>query len=209
MMHGRVVRPPTITSKPTSIDESTVKNIPGLIKVVQEGSFVGVVCETEWAAIKAARALKVSWSQPPTKMPADAEEVFAYIKNTKSLRDQVTVNKGNPDTALGQASKTYEATSRWPSQLHGMMGPSSAVADVGKDRATLSTGHKVLLTAQGCCRAPGFLKSNACSTESRQGYGRRPMMFRKMPPASAVGKPVRVNGCAMMNMAGSRRVRRS
>ena len=44
MVHGRVVRPPTITSKPASIDESTVKNIPGLIKVVQEGSFVGVVC---------------------------------------------------------------------------------------------------------------------------------------------------------------------
>ena len=140
MVHGRVVRPPTITSKPTSIDESTVKNIPGLIKIVQEGSFVGVVCETEWAAIKAARALKVSWSQPATKMPAGSEEVFAYIKNTKSLRDQVTVNKGNPDAALGQANKTYEATYRWPFQLHGMMGPSCAVADVGKDRATLYTG---------------------------------------------------------------------
>src|SRR6266496_2115279 len=85
MLHGRVVRPPTITSKPASIDESAVKSIPGLVKVVQEGSFVGIVCETEWAAIKAAKALKVSWSQPTTKMPADAEEVFAYIKNTKSL----------------------------------------------------------------------------------------------------------------------------
>src|SRR5437870_9364457 len=132
MLHGRVVRPPTITSKPASVDESTVKNIPGLVKVVQEGSFLGIVCETEWAAVKAARALKVSWSQPPTKMPADAEAVFAYIKNTKSLRDQVTVNKGNPDTALGQASKTYEATYRWPFQLHGMMGPSCAAAGVGK-----------------------------------------------------------------------------
>ena len=80
MLHGRVVRPPTITSKPTNIDESSVKNIPGLVKIVQEGSFVGVVCETEWAAIKAAKALKVSWSQPATKMPASADELFAYIK---------------------------------------------------------------------------------------------------------------------------------
>ena len=54
MLHGRVVRPPTIVAKPASIDESSVKNIPGLVKIVQEGSFVGVVCETEWAAIKAA-----------------------------------------------------------------------------------------------------------------------------------------------------------
>ena len=55
MLHGRVVRPPTITSKPSSIDDSAVKNIPGFTKVVQEGSFVGVVCQSEWAAIKAAK----------------------------------------------------------------------------------------------------------------------------------------------------------
>src|SRR4029077_7923635 len=73
MLHGRVVRPLTITSKPASIDESTVKNIPGFVKVVQEGSFLGVVCATEWAAINAAKALKVSWSQPATKMPSGAE----------------------------------------------------------------------------------------------------------------------------------------
>ena len=94
----------------------------------------------EWAAIKAAKALKVTWSQPATKMPANADEVFTYLKSTKSLRDQVTVNKGNPDAALAQASKTYEATYRWPFQLHGMMGPSCAVADVGKDQATIYTG---------------------------------------------------------------------
>ena len=55
MLHGRIVRPPTIISKPASIDDSTVKNIPGLVKIVQEGSFVGVVATTEWAAIKAAK----------------------------------------------------------------------------------------------------------------------------------------------------------
>ena len=73
-------------------------------------------------------------------MPASADEIFAYIKDTKSLNDQVTVNKGNPESALAQANKTYEATYRWPFQLHGMMGPSCAVADVGKDQATIYTG---------------------------------------------------------------------
>jgi len=43
MLHGRVVRPPTITSKPANIDENSIKDIPGIVKVVQEGSFVGVV----------------------------------------------------------------------------------------------------------------------------------------------------------------------
>src|SRR5258706_88720 len=54
-------------SKKTS---SHCQSIPGLVKGVQEGSFVGVVCATEWAAIKAAKALKVTWSEPATKMPA-------------------------------------------------------------------------------------------------------------------------------------------
>jgi nicotinate dehydrogenase subunit B len=198
MVHGRVVRPPTITSKPTNIDESTVKNIPGLIKVVQEGSFVGVVCETEWAAIKAARALKVSWSQPATKMPAGAEEVFAYIKNTKSLRDQVTVNKGNPDAALEQASKTYEATYRWPFQMHGMMGPSCAVADVGKDRATLYTGTQGSFdTRKAVAELLGFPETSVrvLYRESSGSYGRMGADDVSEDAAllsRAVGKPVRV-----------------
>jgi nicotinate dehydrogenase subunit B len=198
MLHGRVVRPPTITSKPTSIDETSVKNISGVVKIMQEGSFVGVVCVTEWAAIKAAKALKVSWSQPTTKMPVDAEEIFAYIKNTKSLRDQVTVNKGNPNEALGQAAKTYEATYRWPFQLHGMMGPSCAVADVGKDRATLYTGTQGSFdTRKAVAELLGFPEQNVrvLYRESSGSYGRMGADDVSEDAAllsRAVGKPVRV-----------------
>ena len=198
MLHGRVVRPPTIASKPGNIDESSVKNIPGLVKIVQEGSFVGVVCETEWAAIKAAKALKISWSQPTTKMPADAEEIFAYIKNTKSLRDQITVDKGNPDAALRQATKTYEATYRWPFQLHGMMGPSCAVADVGKDRATLYTGTQGSFgTRKAVAELLGFPEQNVrvLYREASGSYGRMGSDDVSEDAAllsRAVGKPVRV-----------------
>src|SRR4029077_12189376 len=115
-------------SKPTSVDESSIKQIPGVVKVVQEGNFVGVVAQTEWAAIQAAKALKVTWSTPSTSLPATPDELYAYLKNTKSFNDQVTVNKGNPEAAFSQASKKYEATFRWPFQLHGILGHSCAVA---------------------------------------------------------------------------------
>ena len=198
MLHGRVVRPPTIISKPSSIDESTVKNIPGLVKVVQEGSFVGVVCTTEWAAINAAKALKVTWSQPATKMPAGPEEVFTYLKNTKSLRDQVTVNRGNPDAALAQARKTYEAAYRWPFQLHGMMGPSCAVADVGKDQATIYSGTQGSFeTRQAVAALLGFPEKNVrvLWREASGSYGRMGADDAAEDAAllsRAVGKPVRV-----------------
>ena len=36
MLHGRVVRPATVNSKPASVDESSIDNIPGIVKVVQQ-----------------------------------------------------------------------------------------------------------------------------------------------------------------------------
>jgi nicotinate dehydrogenase subunit B len=140
MLHGRVVRPATSLSAPSSVDESSIKDIPGVVKVVREGSFVGVVAETEWAAIQAARRLKVTWSEPTLKMMSGPDEVFDYLKNTKSFKDNVVVNRGNVDTGLSQAQKKYEATYYWPFQLHGMMGPPCALADVKGDRATIWTG---------------------------------------------------------------------
>ena len=140
MLHGRVVRPAVVNSKPVSVDESSIRQIPGIVKVVQEGNFVGVVAQTEWAAIQAAKALKVTWSTPSTSLPATPDELYTYLKNTKSFNDQVTVNKGNAEAAFSQASKKYEASYRWPFQLHGMLGPSTAVADFRGDSVTVWSG---------------------------------------------------------------------
>ncbi|HEY2645827.1 MAG TPA: molybdopterin cofactor-binding domain-containing protein [Candidatus Acidoferrales bacterium] len=140
MLHGRVVRPSTSLSAPLSVDESSVKNIPGMVKVVHEGNFVGVVAQTEWAAIQAARALKVTWAEPTLKMPSGSAEVFDYLKNTKSFKDTIPLNHGNVDAAFSQAQKKYESTYYFPFQLHGMIGPPCAVADVRGDKATIWTG---------------------------------------------------------------------
>ncbi len=140
MLHGRIVRPATSLSAPLSVDESSVKNIPGMVKVVREGNFVGVVAQTEWAAIQAARALKVSWAEPTLKMPSGSSEVFDYLKNTKSFKDNVVANRGNLDSGFSQAQKKYESTYYFPFQLHGMIGPPCAVADVRADKATIWTG---------------------------------------------------------------------
>ena len=59
------------------------------MKVVQKGNFVGVVAQTEWAAIRAARALKVTWSAPPTQFPAGPEAMYDYLQNTKPLAERV------------------------------------------------------------------------------------------------------------------------
>ena len=140
MLHGRVVRPPVINTPPVNIDEDSVRKISGFVKVIQQGSFVGVVAKTEWAAMQAAKALKVTWAKPTTKIPANTEELYDYLKSTKSFTTLKGVDKGNPATALTKAKKQYEATFRWPFQMHGMIGPSCAVADVRGNKATIWSG---------------------------------------------------------------------
>jgi len=140
MLHGRVVRPPVINTEPLSIDQDSIKGIPGVVMIVREGKFVGVVAKTEWSAIKAAQALKVTWSKPTSKVPGTPEELFAYLKNTKPARTLKAVAKGDLKSAFSQAKKTYQATYRWPFQMHGMIGPSCSIADVKGDRATIWSG---------------------------------------------------------------------
>ena len=43
MLHGRVVRPPTVGANLVNVDESSVKGMPGFVKVVVKKNFVGVV----------------------------------------------------------------------------------------------------------------------------------------------------------------------
>jgi CO/xanthine dehydrogenase Mo-binding subunit len=107
---------------------------------VRESNFVGVVAKTEWAAIQAAEKLQVSWSPPKFKLPANPDDLYAYLRNTKSFTTLKGAEKGNPAEALGKTKKQYEATYRWPFQMHGMIGPSCAVADVRGDKATVWSG---------------------------------------------------------------------
>src|SRR5260370_659116 len=140
MLHGRPVRPYTAVAKPLKVDESSIAHVPGVIRVVQQGSFVGVVAETEWAAIQAAKALKVTWSKPQTQMPANREAVDTYLTDTKPVRELTGVKRGDVDAAFSHASQTMQATYHWPFQNHGMMLPSCAIADVQGNKSAIWTG---------------------------------------------------------------------
>jgi nicotinate dehydrogenase subunit B len=198
MLHGRPVRPFTAVAKPWKVDESSIAHIPGVVKVVQEGSFVGVVAETEWAAIQAAKALRVTWSKPQTQMPATREAVDAYLTDTKPVRELTPVKRGDVDSAFSQAAKMLQATYHWPFQNHGMMLPSCALADVQGNKATIWTGAQGPFTTRD--RISGMMnvpKKNVDVhyVESSGCYGRLTAddaAEDAVLMSRAVGKPVRV-----------------
>jgi nicotinate dehydrogenase subunit B len=134
MLHGRVIRPSSVGGKLTRIDEDSIKDVPGLVKTVTKGNFVGVVCGREEQAIRAARELKVAW-QEAQALPA-MSELFDVLRKIPS-DDRSPANIGDVDAAFGEAAKTFKTTYQWPYQLHASMGPSCAVADVKTNEATI------------------------------------------------------------------------
>ena len=55
MVHARMVMPPVAGAEPVSIDETSVKDIPG-VQIVRDKAFLAVVAPKEWDAVKAVDA---------------------------------------------------------------------------------------------------------------------------------------------------------
>ena len=88
MVHARNVKPPVAGAKLVSIDESSVRSLPGFIKVVSKGNYVAVVCEREEQAIKASRQLKVNWQKPATPPFPTSEDLFTYMRSATPTSSQ-------------------------------------------------------------------------------------------------------------------------
>jgi nicotinate dehydrogenase subunit B len=138
MLHGRVVRPPYagiaqgefIGNSLLHVDEDSLRDLPGIVKVVVIRDFVGIVAEREEIAQQAVKRLDVRWKTVEGLPPLEtSEEVEAALRaNPASRRDLVI--EGDIDAALAQdPARTLERTYVWPFQMHASIGPSCAVAD--------------------------------------------------------------------------------
>jgi len=148
MAHARMVRPPVAGSVPVSVDEKSISDIPGA-KVVWIKDFLGVVAEKEWNAVKAARQLKVTWSEANANFPGH-ENLFDHIRaapvvarsgdpNVKSIGASQEKRRGSVEDPFKQAAFILEGEYEYPFMSHASMGPACAVADVKDDSATVYT----------------------------------------------------------------------
>jgi nicotinate dehydrogenase subunit B len=135
MVHGRVVRPPSYGAQLVSIDSGPVEAMPGVRKVVRDGSFLGVIAEREFQAIEAMRALAASARWQETANLPRATDLPAFLMNLSS-RDITVADQHNPAPA---AAKSISATYSRPYLSHGSIGPSCAVAQLQGDALTVWT----------------------------------------------------------------------
>ena len=198
MVHARNVRPPVAGATLISVDEASVKSIPGFIKVVSKGNYVAVVCEREEQAVRAARQLKVNWQKPTAAPFPTSEDLFKYIRSTTPSTSGAPNVTGTPDAAFAGAARVVEAEYDVPFQGHTSLGPAHAMADPSNDQLTIySNDMKSYGLRNGVAQ---FLQMprdrvRVVWMEGSQAYGRTAADdagFEAAFLAKEIGRPVRV-----------------
>jgi nicotinate dehydrogenase subunit B len=103
--------------------------------VVREGNFLGVVAQSEWSAIRAARDLKATWSE--WKGLPEQAKLYEHLRGSKVAKEEVTGNVGNTAEAMAKDGVTkLAATYDFAIHTHGSIGPSCAIAEFKDGKLT-------------------------------------------------------------------------
>src|SRR5437870_2610374 len=199
MVHARNVKPPVAGAKLISIDESSVRNLPGFVKVVSKGNYVAVVCEREEQAIAAAKQLKCTWQKPAApQLPDGSDGLFTYMRSTTPKSSQTPINIGSVDGAFANAAKMIEAEYEVPFQGHNAISPAHALADPSDGQMTIySNDMKSYGMRNGIAQFLGMPREQVrvIWMEGPQGYGRTAADDAGAEAAyiaKEIGRPVRM-----------------
>jgi CO/xanthine dehydrogenase Mo-binding subunit len=144
MAHARVVRPPGYGARLRALPTSGVEKMPGVLKIVRNGSYVAVVAEREFQAVSAMRALSraASWKERPAFPPQ--AELYSHLQRARS-QDAVIFGAAAPLPGDGMIEASY----RRPYQMHGSIGPSCAVGLFQDGRLTVWTHSQGVYPLRG------------------------------------------------------------
>ncbi len=198
MVHARNVKPPFACAKLTGIDEASVKNLPGFIKVMSKGNYVAVVCEREEQAIAAARALKTTWDKPKTAPFPSSDDLFDYLRTATIAGPSRPSVTGDPEAAFAGAAKVIEAEYQIPFQGHTAFAGAHAMADPSNGQMTVySNDMKTYGMRRGIATFLGMPQDRVrvVYMQGPQGFGRTAAEDAAAEAAwiaQQLGRPVRV-----------------
>lgn len=125
MLHARVLRPASPFARIEALDAARAKQLPGVIDVVRDGSFAGVLAEREETAVKALARLAqdVQWDEADA-LP-DAAALAAWLKGQRA--ETTVVDERIPDSPAA-VSRTLRASYSRPYIAHASLASSCALA---------------------------------------------------------------------------------
>lgn len=127
MVHGRVLRPTAYKAQLKRLPEEKLKAMPGVLRLVRDGSFVGVVAEGEYEAIKALELLREEAEWQQEELLPESDRLFKDMLQQDTEGERVEESEGLEEK-LEQAGTWLEATYTRPYQMHASIGPSCAIA---------------------------------------------------------------------------------
>jgi len=127
MLHGRISRPPGPKATLKAVDLKEVEQMPGVVAVVRDGNFLGVVAQREEQAIRAERRLAriAQWTPGPDLPANDPRHLLTLQAQAES---EVISTKGDSSTA---GAKQFSAEYTKPYLAHASLAPSCALAQWG------------------------------------------------------------------------------
>ena len=133
MCIATVVRAPAFGAKPLSFDENAAMAVKGVIKVLNLDDRVAVCAETTYAALQGRDNLNIKWSEG--SMPdLDNQKIDQILEDHLENKCKEVHKVGDVETALADATTTFEMTYKFPYVSHAAMEPINCTAHVEKDR---------------------------------------------------------------------------
>jgi isoquinoline 1-oxidoreductase beta subunit len=135
MLHASVERPPWKGARPKKMDEAKARAVRGVCDVIRSESWIAVVAENTWAAIKGRDALAVEWQEPPT----DAFDSAAHTKRLSAAAREKGYSTRSEKAPAGTAAvaRTVEATYSYPFYAHAPLETMNCFAHVRGDRCKI------------------------------------------------------------------------
>ncbi|MFN3212631.1 MAG: molybdopterin cofactor-binding domain-containing protein [Henriciella sp.] len=142
MKYAAVMGPPVLGAETESVDDTYARDMPGVIKILDKGSFVAIVADGYWQAENAIRQLEVTWTKTgaETLNQADIFDKMRTAMDEAGAKGKEDVAVGNVRRATESASRVYEAEYSVPFLAHAAMEPINATAWVRDGQVDLWSG---------------------------------------------------------------------
>ncbi|MET4231207.1 CO/xanthine dehydrogenase Mo-binding subunit [Bradyrhizobium sp. LA6.10] len=136
LVHGRVLRPDISGARLIALDETAARVVPGLVAIVRDGGFAGVVADSEASAEAALKALRKGATWSAGEPLPDEDDLASFLK---SQPVETTVIDTRAASTTKKAARTLRRQYTRPYIAHASIAPSCAMAQWDGERVHVWT----------------------------------------------------------------------
>lgn len=137
LLHGRVLRPDISGARLIALDETATRAVPGLVAIVRDGGFSGVVADSEVAAEAALKALRKGATWSAGEPLPDENDLAGFLKSQPVETD--VIDSRTTAATIKEAARTLRRQYIRPYIAHASIAPSCAMARWDGDRVHVWT----------------------------------------------------------------------